>query len=293
MMPMLLQPLVVFAALRGPSPTARPVVGQHVAVLQKQHYRTGERTHGVVADVLTRAPQHCARASEPTPDRPSPAERAVRRRASYRSARLQGPPRKRHRRPMRRADGVAFSDGQGRRSVLEGKGEGCRDEAREAGPRCVCVIHRTSRRPVAAAAGARPAGRRAASRGERAPPRRDLGDAPARRPRVSVRDSLSDVVCFAVYCLGTWIYARVSLQCGACEPPPATSRSRSHGRASSRVVGGGAVRAAQPERERDTGAAVGLRLKTFKQGTGCVSGPDMASLVSPPPRPPRARRTAG
>ena len=77
MMPMLLQPLVVFAALRGPSPTARPVVGQHVAVLQKQHYRTGERTHGVVAAVLTRAPQHCARASEPTPDRPSPAERAV------------------------------------------------------------------------------------------------------------------------------------------------------------------------------------------------------------------------
>ena len=41
-----------------PSPTAKPVVGQSVSVLQKQHYHTGERTNGTVAAVLTRAAEH-------------------------------------------------------------------------------------------------------------------------------------------------------------------------------------------------------------------------------------------
>ncbi|KAL1510214.1 hypothetical protein AB1Y20_006542 [Prymnesium parvum] len=40
------------------SPTARPEAGQRVAVVQKAHYATGERTLGVVADVLTRASEH-------------------------------------------------------------------------------------------------------------------------------------------------------------------------------------------------------------------------------------------
>ena len=42
----------------APSPTAKPVVGQLVSVLQKQHYHTGERTNGTVAAVLTRAAEH-------------------------------------------------------------------------------------------------------------------------------------------------------------------------------------------------------------------------------------------
>ena len=42
----------------GSSPTAKPVVGQEVSVLQKQHYRSGERTNGTVAQVLTRAAEH-------------------------------------------------------------------------------------------------------------------------------------------------------------------------------------------------------------------------------------------
>ena len=42
----------------APSPTAKPVVGQLVSVLQKQHYHTGERTNGTVTAVLTRAAEH-------------------------------------------------------------------------------------------------------------------------------------------------------------------------------------------------------------------------------------------
>ena len=43
---------------RGGSPTAKPEPGQRVAVLQKVHYESGERTVGVVMDVLTRSSQH-------------------------------------------------------------------------------------------------------------------------------------------------------------------------------------------------------------------------------------------
>jgi uncharacterized repeat protein (TIGR03833 family) len=42
----------------GGSPTEKPVPGQEVAVLQKMHYKTGERTVGVVEDVLTRSSEH-------------------------------------------------------------------------------------------------------------------------------------------------------------------------------------------------------------------------------------------
>ena len=42
----------------GSSPTAKPMAGQRVAVVQKQDQRTDFRTEGVVADVLTRAATH-------------------------------------------------------------------------------------------------------------------------------------------------------------------------------------------------------------------------------------------
>ena len=40
------------------SPTTKPVIGQEVSILQKQHQRSGERTSGTVANVLTRAAEH-------------------------------------------------------------------------------------------------------------------------------------------------------------------------------------------------------------------------------------------
>ena len=54
-----LRPLCAARSLaRCFSPTAKPVIGQEVSVLQKQHQRTGERTSGTVANVLTRSAEH-------------------------------------------------------------------------------------------------------------------------------------------------------------------------------------------------------------------------------------------
>ena len=56
---LLVRPLCAARSLaRWFSPTAKPIVGQEVSVLQKQHQRTGERTSGTVANVLTRSAEH-------------------------------------------------------------------------------------------------------------------------------------------------------------------------------------------------------------------------------------------